>query len=208
MAKWSDWHIEWDNQIATRVTGLPGHSAWLVAISFAQNAETGEVALSELRVFPRHGSNSLPAHCTQCLQLEPDRRPPAAHSLTTEAIRALRLGELRRAAASELEEKAHILLPEPRPFQSPRKQRRGARHERYLAYVAALYEQECGVNPVRPYERLSKRLNQGRRSLYDNIRAARELRLLQDPQTQGRAGGRLTAKGRRLYREYVETGDI
>jgi hypothetical protein len=170
------------------------------------DTETGAVGLSELRVFPRHGRDALPDNCDRCLQLEPTQTPPTAYPLTATALRDLRFGELQRQATNELQRIAPVILPSPRAFQSVAKQRRGARRQRYLAYVAALYERACVQSPRRPYAALSKTLKVERRTLYDNLRAARELGITKSA-GQGRAGGELTRKGRRLYEEYLEMGD-
>src|SRR5438874_8553498 len=158
-APWSDWDVDWDKGIATRVSAIPGAPAWLVAVSFAADPATGAVGLAQLRVFPRHGKDALPPLCDSCLQLVPELAPPSAHALTATALRSVHLGALQHEATRELRDIGPIILPSPRAFQSIRKQRRGARRERHLAYLAALYVQEClRVRGRRPFVTLSEKL--------------------------------------------------
>jgi hypothetical protein len=83
--------------------------------------------------------------------------------------------------------------------------RRMRRDERFYAEMAAAYAEAVSAGNNRPIDTIAEALGRSRNTVKDVIREARARGLLTET-THGRAGGRLTAKAKRLLRKRQSGG--
>jgi predicted transcriptional regulator len=78
--------------------------------------------------------------------------------------------------------------------------KRMRRDDRFYAEMAAAYAEVVAAGNNRPVDTIAEALGRSRNTVKDVIREARARGLLSET-THGRAGGRLTAKAKRLLKQ-------
>lgn len=173
--------IRFSEQASEAWFEVPLGRGWLAA--YRLEPQGGRVVFGELRVFPKGAEGKL---------------PPGG--LTTETLKALHPGAHREQMLRQI---GSVTL-RAEDFQAPEQPGRGKRRsDRFYAELAAVYAEAVRAGNTRPIATIAQQTGLGRNYVRDALREARRLGFLTGTKER-RAGGRLTAKARRILRQANE----
>lgn len=163
-------------------TPLAGYTGWKVQASVAER--DGDLVVLDAAVVPGYPQTSMPGGIPTAI--EPP--PPDPQGITTEMLRAVRLGDVLTLAHDAMRFQIDAA-------RLPRLSGRQQLSDRDLAVWAARYVDEASRSN-KPVAELAKRYREKPARIRDVIHACRKELLT--PAPKGRAGGDLTPKARAL----------
>ncbi len=186
-------------------------NGWIAAYRLLRQRDA--IVFGELRVFPRETGRRYAGRWS-AEELGDDATAPPG-GLSTETLRAVKLGEHRHQAERELARFAGRIRrrwPDYDPFgpdgvlgrhgitrEAVTPSGRRTRDERFYAGIAALYAEQVAAGSRRPVKAVAEAIGADPGYTRNLVEDCRKLGLLTAAK-HGRAGGKLTAKARRLLR--------